>query len=347
MNHDEALPLISEIFDGKNVPVEAARHIQSCPICRERLRDYEEMRIELRLSASAGDTDFAEPPLTVPPRTRLSPWTQGWRARVSIPKPALVLGLALIVALSVGLGYVRAQGTGQIFHFEVDSPQAKGSSWGAELRAGGQADYGMPGPKGYVLALFQLSEIRDGVAHLTVRARRFDRSTPELQEEQRRSLNEVSAREYQYIPGETLEIPVDDWGTLVLKGKLLGHAETFSWENPSIEPLPNQLVLNAPVLLKGNKVVFQDSKYDGSATGTNPMVSFYAPGYGRFVFKLQHFTGAVAGTADFAHVSFDLDGEKYLLACATPVTGGTQPRQVWIYLDRNYHPSQSEFPSSP
>jgi hypothetical protein len=342
MDHDEALPLVSEIFDGKNVPAEAAQHIQDCPICRERLRDYEEMRIELRLSDSAGEADFAEPPLTVASQTRLPGWAQQWRARVSIPKPALALGLALIVALSVGLGYVRAQGPRQIFHFVVNSPQAEGSSWGAELRAGGKAIYGMPGPTGYVFALFQLLEIRDGVAHLTVRARRFDKSTPELEEEQIRSLNEASAREYQYTPGETLEIPVNDWGTLFLKGELLDHAEKFSWENPSIEPFPNQLVLNAPVLLKGNEIVFQDAKYDGSATGTNPTVSLYVPGYGRFLFRLQQFTGAVAGTADFAHVSFDLDGEKYLLACATPVTGGPQPRQVWVYLDRKGTASGSD-----
>ena len=56
--------------------------------------------------------------------------------------------------------------------------------------------------------------------------------------------------------------------------------------------------------------------------------------------------GAVAGSADFGQVRFELDGEKYLLGCATPVTGGPQPRQVWVYVDRHYRPSQGELGSS-
>lgn len=331
MEHDEAMPFVSEIFDGKSVSAEAARHIEDCSICRERLHDYEQMRIELRLAASAADSESPEPQLTVPKRARLSWWMQGWRTGVSIPRPVFALGIALIVALSVGLGYVRAQGQRQILHFEVDSPQAKGSHWGGEVRAGGKAIYGMPGPQGNVRVLFQLLGVRDGVAHLAVHARRFNGS-PSLAE--LRALENVPAQEYQYTPGETLEIPINDWGTLFLQGELLDHAEKFPWENSSVEPSPDQIVLNTPVLLKDKGLVFQDAG-SRSATGPNPSVSFYVPGQGRFIIRLQPFDGAVGGSADFSHVSFALDGNKYLLACATPVTGGPQPRQIWIYLDRN------------
>ncbi len=333
MEHNEALPLVSEMFDARNVSPEAARHIQSCPICRERLRDYDEMKIELRLAASAADSESPEPQLTLPNRTRLSRWTQGWRTGVSIPKPAFALGIVLIVALSVGLGYVRAQGSRQIFHFEVDSPQAEGR-WGAELQAGGKAIYGMPAPRGNVRVMFQLLGIRDGVAHLSVHARLFN-GNPSLTE--LRALGNVPAREYQYTPGEILEIPINDWGTLSLKGELLDHAEKFPWYNSSVEPSPNQIVLNAPVLLKDKGLVFQDAG-SRSATGPNPSVSFYVPGQGRFIIRLQSFEGAVRASADFSQVSFDLDGDEYLLACATSVTGGPQPRQIWIYLDRNGEP---------
>lgn len=340
MDHHEALRFVSEMFDAKSVPPEAARHIQDCPICREHLRDYEEMRIDLRLAASAADSESPEPQLTVPKRTRLSRWTQGWRTGVSIPKPAFALGIALIVALSLGLGYVRAQGSRQIFHFEVDSPQAKGSHWGGEVQVGGKSIYGMPAPRGNVRVLFQLLGIRDGVAHLAVHARRFD-ANPSLAE--LRALDNVPAQEYQYTPGETLQIPIKDWGTLFLKGELLDHVEKFSWENQSIEPWPNQIVLNAPVLLKDTKIAFQ-AKEDRSATGSNPSVSFYVPGQGRFILRLRPFDGAVSASADFSQVSFDLDGNKYLLACATPVTGGPQPRQIWISLDRNATPDEAGGP---
>lgn len=343
MEHGQAVQFISDVFDAQSVPAEAARHIQACSICRERLHDYQEMRIELRLSASADEAEVDEQLLTIPPRAVRSRWAQLWRTRVSIPRPAFALGLMLIAALSIGLGYVHAQGR-PLFHFEVSSPQAKGANWGANLLIKGKAEYGMPGPKGDVRALFQLLDIRDGIARLAVRARRFD-TRPSVEEE-KRALHEVPAREYQYTPGQTLEIPVSGWGTLSLKGEVLDRPEKFPWENPSIEPWANQIVLKAPVLLKHKKLVFQEAGYGASATGPNPMVSFYAPGEGRFVFRLQRFEGAVAGTADFGQVRFDLDGEEYLLACATPVTGGPQPRQVWVYVDRNYHPSQGEPGSS-
>ena len=342
MNHDEAVQFVSAVFDSLDVPAEAARHIQDCPICRERLQDYEGMGIELRLLASAGEAETEEKPLTVPSRTLRSRWMHGWRTRVSIPRPAFALGVTLIVALSAGMVYLRAQGGRRIFHFEISSPQASGSNWGANLKVGGKAGYGMPGPNGDVRTQFQLLEIRDGVARLAVRARLFDRSTSQDEEKRWRSLDDVPAREYQYIPGEALEIPVDGWGTLSLKGQVLDSAEKFPWENPSIEPWPNQIVLKAPVLVKGKELVFQDAEYAGDAAGPNPSVSFYAPGEGRFVFRLQPFSGAVAGLADFGQIRFDLDGQKYLLGCATPVTGGPQPRQVWVYLDRSYHPSQGE-----
>jgi hypothetical protein len=344
MEHEEALQFVSAVFDAQSVPAEAARHIQNCPLCRGRLHDYEEIRIELRLSACAGQAEGEEQPLTVPSRTRQSKWAQRWRTRVSIPRPAFVLGLALIAALSVGLGYLRAQAGRRIFHFQVSTPQAKGANWGANLEVGGKAGYGMPGPRGDVRALFQLLEIRDGVVRLAVRVRRFDTSPSDAEE--KRALEDVPAREYQYIPGETLEIPVNDWGTLSLRGEVADRAEKFPWENSSIEPWPNQIVLKAPVLVKGKELVFQDAEYAADASGPNPSVSFYAPGEGRFVLRLQPFEGAVAGLADFGHVHFDLGGEKYLLACATPVTGGPQPRQVWVYLDRRYHPSQGDPRSS-
>lgn len=343
MEHKEAVQFVSDVFDAQSAPAEAARHIQDCSICRERLHDYQEMRIELRLSASADEVEGEGQPLTLPSPTPRSKWAQLWRTRISIPRPAFALGLALIAALSIGLGYVHAQGR-EIFHFQVSSPQAKGANWGANLLVGNKAGYGMPGAKGDARALFQLLDIRAGVARLAVRARRFD--TGPSVEEEKRALQEVPAREYEYTPGETLEVPVSGWGTLSLKGEVLDRPERFPWENPSIEPWANQIVLKAPVLLKGTKLVFQNAEYGASATGSNPMVSFYAPGEGRFVFRLQPFEGAVAGTADFGQVRFDLDGEKYLVACATPVTGGPQPRQVWVYVDRHYRPSQGELGSS-
>lgn len=336
MDHREALPFTSAVIDAQNVPAEAARHIKDCPVCRKRLHHYQEMGIELRLLAAVENAETVERPWSPPPRRRLSAWAQSWKGRVLVPKPALVFGVALIVALSVGLGYLQAQGR-QIFHFEVSSPQAEGiAHWGANLGIGDKTIYSAAGPNGEAWARFRVVGVRNGVLYLAVQARRFDTHISDA--EARRSLENVPAREYEYVSGETLKIPVKDWGTLSLKGEVLDRRGKFPWENPSIVPWPNQIVLKSPVLLKDKDLVFQDAAYGGSATGPNPMVSFYAPGEGRFIFKLQSFKGAVPGLADFSQVRFDFGGEHYLLSCATPITGGTQPRRIWVYVDRSFRP---------
>lgn len=337
MDHREALPFTSAVIDRQNVPAQAAQHIRNCQFCRERLRDYEEMGIELRLLAAAENAESVERSWSPPPRTLLSAWAQSWKGRVLVPKPALAFGVAVIVALSVGLGYLQAQGRQRVFHFEISSPQAEGIvHWGANLGIGDKTIYRAASPNGEAWARFQVLGVRNGVLYLAVQARRFDSHTPDA--EARRSLENVPAREYEYVSGETLKIPVKDWGTLSLKGELLDRGGKFRWENHSIVPWPNQMVLKAPVLLKDKELVFQDAAYGGSAAGPNPMISFYAPGEGRFIFKLKPFKGAVPGLADFSQVHFNLGGEQYLLSCATPITGGTQPRRIWVYLDRSYRP---------
>jgi hypothetical protein len=348
MEHQEALPFVSAVLDGQTVPAEASRHIQACSECLARLHEYVEMGAELRLVAAALDAEVEERQCSPPPVTRFSFWAQAWKARVPVPRLALALGIVAIVALSVGFGYLQAQGHHQVFHFVISSPQAEGiEHWGANVPIGGEMIYGAGSPKGTVWALFRVLGIREGVLRLAVQARRFDSKTSGT--EAKRALADVPAREYKYIPGDTLEIAVADWGTLSLKGEYLDQAAKFPWENPSIEPWPNEIMLKGPALVKGKELVFQSAELAAEAAGENPTVSLYAPGEGRFVFRLQPFEGAVEGLAEYGHARFQLNGQDYFLSCATPITGGQQPRQIWVYLDRSYRPEngQGEVQGSP
>jgi hypothetical protein len=46
---------------------------------------------------------------------------------------------------------------------------------------------------------------------------------------------------------------------------------------------------------------------------------------------LHPIEGAVEGQAEFGRAHFKLDGHNYLLFSATPITGGDQPRAIWVY----------------
>jgi hypothetical protein len=46
----------------------------------------------------------------------------------------------------------------------------------------------------------------------------------------------------------------------------------------------------------------------------------------------------VAAEAEYGQAGFKLEGHDYVLFSATPITGGQQPRGIWVYHDPNYRP---------
>ena len=51
---------------------------------------------------------------------------------------------------------------------------------------------------------------------------------------------------------------------------------------------------------------------------------------GTYRFALHPFPGAVEGEANWGEITFKLAEQEYRLMAAAPMTGGDQPRTVWV-----------------
>ena len=170
MNCQEVQPFVSALHDGQSVSREAADHIRNCPACRARLEDYARMGVELRLLASSAAEEAPTRLPHLPPRGRR--WRPTLTARVLVPRFALGVGVFVILGLSVGLGWMRAQGGGLWFQFDVSNPD--------DVRKGGLFDSGgrfcpgrilSAGPHKQIGIRVKALEVHNEVVRLMVRAR--------------------------------------------------------------------------------------------------------------------------------------------------------------------------------
>jgi anti-sigma factor RsiW len=358
MNCQEVELFVSALHDGEIVPKEAAEHIASCLACKERLREYAQMSAELRLLASAGPEEIPALLPALPPPVRR--WAHPLTARVLVPRFALGLGVLLIAALSLSLGVMRAQVTGLWFQFNVTSP-GWGGSWGNEVQAGYRGAPGLMsrvklsgGPKEQLAAIINVDEVQYGRVRLSVRARRLEVAlggqearqipesvevTPAADRTARQMLANIPPHQYEYIPGQVLEIPVEGGGKLLLTGRVLErHARFWVRGNFPLEPKPDQIVLNEPALVRDKELLVKGAG-SASAGGDDPYVAMFVPKEGLFAFLLKPIDGAVQAEAEYGQAGFKLGGHDYVLFSATPITGGQQPREIWIYHDPNYQAS--------
>ena len=73
----------------------------------------------------------------------------------------------------------------------------------------------------------------------------------------------------------------------------------------------------------------------GGVQAKNSAVGICVPPLGAFVFALKPLEGAIPGVAEFGEARFKMDGYEYMLFSTTPITGGQQPREIWVYRSRN------------
>jgi hypothetical protein len=347
----EAQEFVSALHDGEAVPKTAAEHIKTCPACRERLLDYAHMGVELRLLAHTMQDETPESLPIVLPHSPSRSWGRAWRTRMLVPRFALAFGVLAIVGLSVGLGLMRAQVTGLWFQFNVTSPA--GNGWGNEVQAGTQMGPGFlaTGHSAKVGALIKVLNIQNGLVRLAIRARRFEvpssgqeanRAAESVEGESEQVLDQMLAntpsREYQYVPGRVLEIPVEGGGKLLFSGRVLERRASFwGMRDFRLQPKFNEIVLTEGALVR-DKEVLAAKVGSASAEGDNPGVAIYVPQEGLFVFMLHPIEGAVEGNAEFGQARFKLDGHGYSLFSATPITGGDQPHPIWLCRNLNYRP---------
>lgn len=344
MNCQEVQPFVSALYDGESVSRQVADHIRNCPACHARLEDYARMGVAMRLLASR-TTEEAPSRLPQLPQLRRR-WSHTLTTRVLVPRFALAVGVLAILALSVGLGWVRAQNGGLWFQFDFIDPET-------HARVGSLIQEGDPARGEYlsqtkyksVVIQFKPLEIRNDLVRLRVRARSFEPQP--ASEEGRQNYDEIFAniplQEFDYVPGQTLEIPIVGGSKVLLKGQVFKIRPSFSAEWFSITPKPDEIVLSKGALVRGRQFL-GEIRGSGSAQGTNSSFGICVPPLGAFVFALEPFEGAVEGVAEFGQVRFKMDGDEYVLFSATPITGGQQPREIWVYRSPNCPPSWGPHP---
>jgi hypothetical protein len=348
MNCQEARPMVSALYDGEAVTEDAARHIAGCGACRNLLGKYAQMGAELRLLASAEDGTNPEALEELPPKRRR--WTRRLTGRVLVPRFAVGLALIAILGLSVGLGFVRGQGSGPWFQFDVTSQQLQGSG-GDVLQAGeySTGEYSSSADLRVTLYEVKVLDVRDDSARIVVRARRFDtesdghggklivetdghRAVIATREDIDRILASTTPQRFDYKPGQELQISVDGGGALLLTGKVYPIRPSF-WGYP-VKPEVNEIVLTNPAMVRGREFLGNIGGA-ASAAGRNSAIGACVPPAGAFVFALKPFPGAIKGVAEFGRARFTMDGQDYTLFSATPITGGQQPRDIWVYRAPN------------
>jgi len=357
MNCEEVQPFVSALHDGESVSREVAEHIRNCPACRARLEDYARMGVELRLLASNAEEEAPTRLPHLPPLSRL--WGRSLTARVLVPRFALGAGLFAILGLSVGLGWMHAQVAGLWFQFNVTSPDRMGS-WGNQVQAGYR---GKPAvitrvhvsgePKEILAAIVDVDEVQYQLVRLSIRTRRFEvapaagpegRPTqesvevrPTFEEMERQMLASTTPHKYEYIPGQVLEIPVEGGGKLLLTGRVLDRRARFWAEDYPLEPKPNQIVLAEPALVRDKELLIKGVG-SASAQGEGSYAAIFVPNEGLFGFLLKPIEGAVEAEAEYGQARFKIGEHDYVLFSATPITGGQQPRGIWVYRDPTYKP---------
>src|SRR5690348_2048001 len=350
MNCHDAQPFVSAMYDGELVPEDAAGHIASCPACRNALRDYARIGAELRLLAAVErDTDPA-PLGDLPPKRRR--WARRLTGRVLVPRFAIGLALITILGLSLGLGFVRGQGPGPWFQYEVSGPERRGTS-GNVLQAGEYGGGEFTLSAGSRLTLYQIKviDVRNESVEIDVRARKFTiepdasagkfviapdghRASVKSDQDIERILASATPRRFDYKPGQKLQIAIDGGGTLMLTGKVYKIRPNFWAPEYVINPAPNEIALSDPAMVRGQEFLGNIAG-SASATGGNSAIGACVPPVGAFVFALKPFPGAIQGIAEFGRARFSVGGQDYTLFSATPITGGQQPRSIWIYRAPN------------
>jgi hypothetical protein len=336
-NPDE---LLSALYDGESVPAEFAQHVDTCPNCRARLRDYSHIGAELRLMASLAAS--APIPQIRPRRSKFFRLA----GKTSIPKFALAAAAALFIVMTVGLVQLHARQSNPLwFQFTLTEKSSTAPGFPRVAQAGyDQKTAAGYAPDTFVGTRVVVSAVESDHVQLAIRSRLYQKANANdlpLSAD----LKDIGSRVFTYYPGQSLEIPVEGGGTLVLKGTILDHKPRFMENGIPLDPGPNEIILGSPVLISDDKVLTNEKGANTIQDGPDRAAVLYVPGVGLLKFALRSFPGAIEGKANWGRLEFKLGNQAYTLLTASPICGGDQPRTVWISSNPNFTSDSGGFVS--
>ncbi len=340
MRCDEAEEFISALYDGETVPLEAAEHAAHCAHCRELLKSYAETGAALR---SYGSLLLAQP---VPPRTWLTTrrnktkwWEKGFQM-MRIPRIAFACLLLLLAGLGsrLALVEVRAHEDGSVLmlkltpavgdsiHCDVSIADTKHNSCGGL----DQIDR-----SNLFYAVKTLKKDGDRVL-LSIRSKVTPLGPAGFGPDTAATLPETQSW---FTPGEILALPNTGELKIALTGEWADHLPVGGHQ--LLDPGPNEIRLTSPLLLKNKAVVADMSPLSAASDKPGDGASFYVPGEGRFILSTTPLAGAVVATVELGRVTFESDGQQYILVNGMPVC---RAEKLWVLHQAAYQPSPETAP---
>ncbi len=335
MVHDNAAEYVSALCDGETVPSGVAKHIATCRDCQARLSDYLALGVELRRAASLELADAVPSPRRIKPQSRVTTWWQkGWVA-MRIPRFAFAVLIACIVVLASALAVNRARAnvTGTVVLLSTTGPNGGLLTDCAVSTLGKQQFpctwYGKVGLRFLAYRVFFVTR-KGGRVRLILYAHTYVSGAKPVSPQSERGF----IKDVWFEPGKPFEFNVPQVGTLTLKGQWMDHMPILG----TLEPIPNEIRLGRPLLLKDNVVVGDLSPFIGgtfSADDLDYAFGFYIAGQGRFLLSLLRMKGAVEARVVQGRISFDEGGYSWELLSGVPVC---RAHHIWVLHQPDFKP---------
>jgi hypothetical protein len=339
----EAGPHVSALYDHEPVPRDAAQHISNCEACRERLLDYARIGLETKLLA---ECEVAVPPVpaSVVTSGRLTRKSRGgfFGGRILVPRFALAaVALCFVTALSAGWTYLKAQARPLWFQLEM-STEADGKPAFVGLGREGYKDQvgfmfnsrqNATHLSNLIGARFEVTSIGEGEVKIAAVARNYGQGKA-FPANSFKEVGSLPTKNFAYLPGQTLQIPVEGGGELYIRGQVFDHQPKIAWGSP-LEPKASDLFVRSPILIEREKRLITDLYGISAAADEDESVALDVRKLGKFRFALKAFPKAVAAESTWGLLPFDIEGKHYLLTAGAPLSGGNQPRKVWVQFQPN------------
>lgn len=339
--------MISELYDGEPVSPEAVRHIVKCRSCRERLRDYAAMSAEVRLLAAQEREEMEMSTMAREAMPKKNSFLFALGKTMRVPRFAAAACALVIISLAGGWAHTRAQNTPLWFQyrFSFNSEGGIGTAGAVTQACGPRCEHAITlSESNRVFGLVDVEKIEGGKVYLSLRLKRFD-TLPDFRH-LAEQMTDVPVTTYVYQPGNVVRVPVTGGGEVEMEGVIVTSQEGIpGWPDHSIRISLDTIMVQQGVLIRDGKVIAEMPGSGGVTALTDKSnVGFYAyvPNHGLFAVGLKPFSGAFQGTANYGQIRFAEYGVKYLLLCGMRITGGEQPRPVWVLHLADYQPSQHD-----
>ena len=337
MRCDEAKEFVSAIYDGETVPPQAAEHMARCADCQELLKGYAEMGATLR---SYGSLLIAEPVLDrtwLTTRKDKTIWWEKSMQMMRIPRIAFACLVLLLVVLGsrLALVEVRAHEDGSVLMLKLTPAQGNSLQCFVSTTDTDNNHCGGFAQMDRSNLFYSIKAVRKdgGRVLLSIRSRVAPLGPGGYGPDTESTLPETQSW---FTPGQPLLIPDTGELKLALTGEWVDHMPVTFGSNQLLDPGPSEIRLTSPLLLKNNQVVGDMGNGSADADEPGDGAFLYIPGEGRFILSLTPVEGAIPTKVQLNRVSFESNGQRYIIITGTPISRGGD---IWVRHDVAYKPS--------